>query len=390
MNELREILTVYKAAEAMPDVPELLERARALAAIGVIMENEWPWRYAIRASQCADRGGAVLRAWDESRGVQVHFHEDAGTVVFTWDTDADFLPYDLPRAWEAILAQVPQALRPCLWNDDTAHDDSELPNINTVMWRLPGDTAWRTPDPADEALSSDVSDADWIGDDCAYDVLTDLIAPSPGTVMLEFDLGVERASFAIADAIRQVLALRPLTEDIVRTLNPERSLADVADEIAALGHRPVDLRDARPLDRGEGEGDPLVMGFTHQQPYTLGHLLPETDGEGFYRVLVHHSGKALTAAGNRVVQSEPHDGDSQKWLIEKLDEGPRRRIIAKESGLALQAGSAPGEPVLLAEPHDGDEQIFLRCKTLYGYGRWAFLEKDPATDLCVVIQAQAT
>ncbi|MEV8434870.1 RICIN domain-containing protein [Streptomyces chartreusis] len=378
-NEHLAGLTVYEAADAMPDVPALLERARALAAIAVIMQDEWNEQYEIRASQCADRDGVVLRCSGQSRWVQVHFHEDAGTVVFTWDTDADFVPEE-PGVWEAIVAQVPQALRPCLWKCDYVDPDSGFPWINSVMWRLPGDTAWRTPDPGSEALRT----ADRIGYDAAYNALTDLIAPSPGMVLLENGLGVENASFAIGDAIRQVLALRPLTEDIVRTLNPEVSLADVAEEIEALGHRPVRSGDARPLDRGEGEGDPLVMGSRHEPPFMIGLLMPEADGEGFHRVMVHHSGKALTAVGTAVVQSEPHDGDSQKWLLQELGQGPRLRVIAKESGLALQAGSGPGEPALLAEPHDGDEQIF-HCRKLYGYGYWAFLE-NPATELSVTIR----
>jgi hypothetical protein len=379
-SEVRSALSVYEAADVMPDVPELLDRARALAAIGVIMRDEWHEQYRIRASPCADRGGVVLRCSGEERWVQVHFHEDAGTVVFTWDVDADFVPDVAPRAWEEIYAQVPQALRPCLWKYGVA-DRSDLPWINAVMWRLPGDTAWRTPDPDNEALSSDVSDADWIGDDGAYDVLTDLIAPSPGTVRLEKQLA-GKASFAVSDAIRQVLALWPLTEEIVRTLNPRLSLTDVAEEIAALGHRPVDLRDARPLDRGEGEGDPLVMGYRH-----VSALLPEADGEGFHRILVHHSGKALTAVGTGVVQSEPHDGDSQKWFLQKLDQGRGHRVIAKESGLALQAGSGPGEAALLAEPHDGDQQVF-RWESNWCFGGFAFLE-NPATELSVTIRARA-
>ncbi|MFE4536388.1 hypothetical protein ACFRKB_15095 [Streptomyces scopuliridis] len=38
------------------------------------------------------------------------------------------------------------------------------------------------------------------------------------------------------DAIRHILALRPLTEQVVRTLNPYRGLADVTDDIAAVDY----------------------------------------------------------------------------------------------------------------------------------------------------------
>ncbi|MFJ4972851.1 hypothetical protein [Streptomyces sp. NPDC088755] len=245
-------------------------------------------------SDCAGKKGAMLTSDTAERWLQVHLHEDDGAVIFLWDTDAGFPPYEgaerTNTLWKAVLAEVPDTLRSCLWNGKAEMDDDDLPYVSAVMWRLPGDPAWRTA----EALRQASPAGPW-GGDCADSVLADLIAPSPATVMFDDGSGVERSSFATADAVRRILALRPLTEGIVRSLDPERSLADVEGPIAALGHRPADPDSAPPLDRGKGEGDALIT-MPPDSRFTLRHFLMEPDGEGFHRILVHDSGKALEAA----------------------------------------------------------------------------------------------
>ncbi|WP_432041972.1 RICIN domain-containing protein [Streptomyces cadmiisoli] len=414
----QDALSVHHAAALMPDITALEDRARALAVISAIAdsgsEGEQGYRYA--PSGCPHGSGAVLHGYSEARWLQVHFHGDAGAVVFLWDIDADFAPeltYEVEEPWEAVLLQVPEALRPCLYggDGDSFVTDSGvlLPQyISAVMWRRPEDPAWQT---------ADIPELENPADDSALFVLTDVIAPSPGTVMLSTGLGVERASSALVDAVRHILALRPLTEGIVRTLNPDRSLADVAEVVDAIGYRPVEP--ALPLDQGVGEGAPLVTQPSARQPFSLGHFLLKPDGDGYHRILVHHSGKALevtgTAAGGGVVQSEPHDRDSQRFLVQHHIEGefrdvpgvpgfdpaydsvqsgssaiphPVYRIIAKESGLALQAGAHPGAPVVLAEAHDGDDQLFRRSR-LFGYGSWMCLARRDTGESIVVDQQNA-
>ncbi|MFJ5292996.1 RICIN domain-containing protein [Streptomyces sp. NPDC088348] len=410
-SEIQTGFTVDRAAAAMWDVPELEDRARALAAISLIADKHNDLGYEYVPSGCPHGSGAVLTGYSESRWVQVHFHGDAGAVVFLWDIDAEvLLPHEEGEAaaeWRTVFAQVPDSLRSCLWNDlsKSPFEDTgvDLPYITAVMWRLPGDTAWQTPDSSSDESVTPVEG--WIDYDRAESVLADLIAPSPATVMFDDALGVERSSFAIADAVRQVLALRPLTEDIVRTLNPERRLADVADAITAIGYRPAHPHTAPPLDRGVGEGTALVT-VPDFRSFTVKHFLLEPDGQGFHRIMVHHSGKALEAAGTTsgagVVQSEPHDRDGQKFLIQVyrdnafhdcgripgfsdeyddgqdacVETGTVYRIIAKESGLALQAGAYEGAPVQLAPPHDAAITQRFRRGDLYGYGLWMFLTPE--------------
>jgi hypothetical protein len=399
-------ISVHRAAARLPDVPTLQERAKALAVISTISAEDPPGSsycgYTYRPSRCPSGDGWVLHVPNEGeRTVDVHFHDDVGTVVFLWDIDAEFRPGrlspELPEVWEEILPQIPESLRHCLWHGENEPKDhsscDEMPLVSAVMWRLPDDAEWQT---AEFRLSGD----EWEGaSDCADHVLADLTAPVPGTVMLAEGLGVEQASFARTAAIRHILMARPLTEEIVCSLNSERSLADVADAVAAIGYQAGNPDTAPSPCPTVGERAALVVA-NFPEPWTSGHFLLEPDGEGFHRILVHHSSMALeadgTVAGAAVVQNAWHEGDSQKWLLQKFqdgqfqdcaqvpgftpddmdpgsDDGSEYRIVAKQSGLALQADSGPGEqPITLAPLHDGDEQIFRRS-SCYGYGYWTFL-----------------
>ncbi|MFC8094542.1 RICIN domain-containing protein [Streptomyces sp. NPDC057301] len=395
-------ITVAEAAALMPDVPVLFDRCRALAMVDTIGRTMEDAGYRFVPSGCSYTAGAVLRLPNVGdRSLDVHFHGDGGVLIMAWDVDADFTPLfdDCEEVWRDIVAQVPDSLRHCLWHgpdEDHAFEgctSEGLPVLSAVMWRLPGDAAWRTArfDPPED-----------VEGDCALFVLGDLTNPSPSTVMWSEGLGVDREpSRRLSQAVRHVMALRPLTEEVVRTLNPDRGLADVAPAITAIGYPQDDAsRFALPLDRDMGERAPLVTGAERG---TSSHFFFEAYGDGYHRIFVHHSGKALeadgTTEGAAVVQAEPHDGDSQKFLVQELrggeyhaidrmgeDHSPtaRYRILAKNSGLVLQAGEHTGDPVTLATPSGHAGQIFNPA-TYFGYG-WYYHLSAESNDAPIMIQ----
>ncbi|MFJ7062920.1 hypothetical protein ACIQVA_35470 [Streptomyces microflavus] len=98
----------------MPDVQGLKNRARALAAIGLILAEVW--RYEWAPSDCAGQKGVVLTSDTAERWLQVHLHEDDGAVIFLWDRDAGFPPYEgaerTNTLWKAVLAEIPTPCAP--------------------------------------------------------------------------------------------------------------------------------------------------------------------------------------------------------------------------------------------------------------------------------------
>ncbi|MFF3020694.1 hypothetical protein [Streptomyces sp. NPDC057939] len=402
--------SVHRAAALMPDVPQLLERAESLATIGLIVGGHAP--YSLDAVVCSSGAGIALRIPNEGeRWLQAHFHQEQGAIIFLWDVDADSAPYESSQSdtWRRIVAEVPNALRPCLHQPESGNPgDGELPFITAVMWRLPQDTAWRTADVIRD--DAGVRDA-YESDDRALFVLTDLIAPAPATLMMGDMLGVERSSFALAAAVRHIMARQePLTEAVVRALNPELSLSDVAVAAAALASLTASARPAPdpgpgvPEPRTAANGAAMLTALDVPLQYDLAHFLLEPDGEGYHRILVHHSGKALQTAGVEpgagIAQYEPAEHDAQRFRLQEWTDGAFHdvsrvpgfdldddaeddetvvrtgavyRFLAKESGLALRWGTEPGDPIVLAPPRDEDEsQRFVRSD-LYGYGLWMFL-----------------
>lgn len=319
---------------------------------------------------------------DECRTVGVYIGSD-GVLVWGWDIDDGVVDEEL--ALEKRLAGVPHHLRGRLEAATRMGGSTSVYwQLSSVIWRLPEDSSWQ--------IGAESGDD---GGDVALSLFSDLTDPSPGTIMWSSALGVERASFSLAVAVRHILAMRPLTEEVVRSLNPAKGRAEVVNAVAATGYAAAEQAPAQALDRGMGENAPLVSGARETEMW--GEFLLEPDGDGFHRILVRHSGKALDVievpdavlGGATVVQSEPHNGDSQKFLLQVLlegtfhdireathfneedgegpEDGTRYRIIAKGSGLALQAGLKQGEPVVLAEPYDKEDQTFI-WSPRFGYG----------------------
>ncbi|WP_411114658.1 RICIN domain-containing protein [Streptomyces sp. 029-5] len=368
-------MSVEEAAARLPGIPALLERCRALAALNAICSGYDSYEFA------SSPDGERLSINSECRMLGVD-HGPDGTLVWAWDVDEHYWDKQI----EEVVEQVPARLRPRLtamaMRRSYGGDRWEL---SAVMWRLPGDDAWSTPQ---APANLDPYD----GHDPVFS-LSDLLDPSPGNLWLPDHFGQAYGSFARADAIRQVLALRPLTEETVRAINPARSLADVAQDVAATGYRPAPT--PVPLDRGIGEGDPLIaVGETT----SLSRFYFESDGTGHHRILLHHSGKAVhvcgAGAGAAVVQREPDGSPAQLFLLEKhrgggwhalpelvrppdADAPPELtakafRIRAKDSGLVLGVPDRLGEPVRLEEPRDQKGQAMTVHQT-YGYGVWAQL-----------------
>ncbi|MFC9648167.1 MULTISPECIES: hypothetical protein [unclassified Streptomyces] len=240
----------------MPDVPALLDRCRGLGMIERILQPPWPdeHAYAFARAECA-HGGWTLTMRRQERYFAVHFHE-TGVLVCGWDIDAEFTWYDDVRdwgsgtVWPKIMSQIPEELSPCLrvaGGPEFYEDEDEAWLLSVVMWWLPEDSAWHAGEyeiPADQYEAASLYQ-NW---ESSAGLLVDLIDPSPAHIRWSGGLGVNgkypeshqiewvETGISQEDAFRHILALRPLTEQVVRTLNPYRGLADVTDDITAVDY----------------------------------------------------------------------------------------------------------------------------------------------------------
>lgn len=124
--------------------------------------------------------------------------------------------------WPGLVDTLPEAFRPLL--DEPAFCDDEVRVATVVFWRETADTAWRAgpveiPENADDGTGR----------------LFHVVAA--GTPEAYADFAEDHYEREIdLDAIRHAFALRPLTEPVVRALNPEADPVEAMKAAAGVGY----------------------------------------------------------------------------------------------------------------------------------------------------------
>ncbi|MEV7523187.1 hypothetical protein [Streptomyces sp. NPDC091371] len=221
MTDTPRPLDVHELIRVLPEVPVLRDRCRALAALDRLVGAKYryfdydpAWGPGIEAALMNNGSG------------------DEYTVLFTpdgvfgrgFDHESWVSPYTTEdmELWPGLVDTLPEVFRPHL--DDPAFCDDGVRVATVVFWRETADTAWRAgpvelPEDGDDgtghlfhvlAAGTPEAYADWAG----------------GYYGRELDL----------DAVRHVFALRPLTEAVVKGVNPEADPAAVAAAMAGTGY----------------------------------------------------------------------------------------------------------------------------------------------------------
>ncbi|MFC8094558.1 hypothetical protein [Streptomyces sp. NPDC057301] len=271
---------MFLAVKAMPEVSDLFDRARALATVCLIGRDTEDYPPEDRGS---DLYAMVRRetGWkftlrNQAQLIDLHF-TDSGVLLAWWWREALFHSGEYEDEWRAILGQIPEPLRVLVEAPDAMEGDhadvDQLPLLSGVMWRLPQHDTWQIPDfthpesvipswIADmqegdyDYIPPELRDREWKDDD-ASDILCDLITPKPDDLYWPHqirqqgmrgsphpnwewldpqDIAWPDTGLTTAQALHHVLSLRPVTDQIVQTFHPTRTLADVVDSIVATGY----------------------------------------------------------------------------------------------------------------------------------------------------------
>ena len=211
---------------ALPSIERTRELMRSLAVLDAILLREW-----------ADRIYSFDAAW--SPGEQMGSMRDGmgndwfcwfgppGAAIVGFDHESPMSPWAQPEVglWPGLTDGLPAAFeQPVLREPAFTIDDSTF-----LLWREPGDAAWRCgplqPPPADP----DADGAAW---------MLELVLADDPRVYARFALEDYEMTLS-PDAVEAVWRSQPLTDDIVRGLNPDVALADVADDVGETGY-PLD------------------------------------------------------------------------------------------------------------------------------------------------------
>ncbi|WP_456178909.1 hypothetical protein [Micromonospora sp. I033] len=210
-------------AGALPDIPTLQNRCRALAVLEAIMSPEWESRY---YSYDAHWGpGEEMASMRNGSGDEWSIvFSSAGAFVRGFDHESPMSPAaNDHELWPGLVDGVPEIFAACL--TEPAFSYEGVLEATVCLWRRTGDDRWHAGDPD----LPDGPDPDGAGR--LFSLLVD------GTPAAYRRFAEDYYETTVdGDAVAAILASRPLTEELVRRLNPELALPDLAEDLAETGY----------------------------------------------------------------------------------------------------------------------------------------------------------
>ncbi|HEX5540690.1 MAG TPA: hypothetical protein VFX60_03885 [Micromonospora sp.] len=220
-------MNVYDVAAKLPSIEVLRERCKALAVLECIVAGGEPYY-------------AYTRAWgDDEAALMNNGGGDEWAVVFTadgafirvFDHESAMTPYRDPghELWPGLIEGIPAVFRPQL--EEPAFGDEEGRFVATaVVWRLAGDDRWRAGEgitfPTPRGPYDDAAD----GSDLLEILLDDIVNRYVKFAEDYYEIEADRT------VVQYVVAHRPLTDVVVQALNPELTVAELHEDIVAIGY----------------------------------------------------------------------------------------------------------------------------------------------------------
>ncbi|GAA2557054.1 hypothetical protein GCM10010435_29740 [Winogradskya consettensis] len=217
-------MTAHDVARALPDLPTLRERCRVFAMTDAVLSPEWDYRYfSFNQHWAPDQQMASMRNGSGDEWSIVF--SPAGAFLRGFDHEARMSPYGNDgKLWPGLVDTVPEALR--FGVDEPAFSNSLGTLAATVcLWRETGDDHWHTGQ-VDLPDDDDPDGSAWL-----FELLLG------GTAAVYQDFAEDYYEMPVdLDAVIEIFQQRPLTDGLVRRLNPEVALSDLAQDIAQIGY----------------------------------------------------------------------------------------------------------------------------------------------------------
>ncbi|GAB3654126.1 hypothetical protein GCM10027589_12620 [Actinocorallia lasiicapitis] len=227
-------MSVFEVLSKLPGIDELRDRCRALAMLDAIMSPEWSDRYySFDAAWSSEEEMASMR--DGSGNDYSIVFAPVGVFARGFDHESPMSPYrtNPPKPWPGLFDDVPEPLRHNI-AEPAFGDGRGTPRATVCFWRRTADPRWKT---GNLTLPAGHDDPD--GASRLFAVLAD---GSPETYQ-KFAEDYYETDVDL-DAVRHILALRPLTPSILATLNDDLTIPDLEADLIEIGypreHRPTD------------------------------------------------------------------------------------------------------------------------------------------------------
>lgn len=220
-------VSVYEVIRQLSEISIVRDRSRAMAMVDAIMSPDWEARfYSFDSRWSLTEEMASMR--DGCGNEYSIVFSPAGAYARGFDHESPMSPYRVtpPALWPGLFGRVPEAFLPQVTEPAFSEVDG-TPRATVCFWREQADIEWKCG--AVQALPEGVEDdgsAEWL-----FDVLLD------GRPEAYQQFAEEHYEVAVSlQAVRHVYALRPLTQSVVSSLNPDVDLASLVEDIAQIGY----------------------------------------------------------------------------------------------------------------------------------------------------------
>ncbi len=219
-------MTVHDIARQLPEIAVLRDHCRAMAMVDAVLEPEGTFRYHSFDARWSETEEAALMRNGAGDEYAVVF-SPAGAYIRGFAHESLMSPYEADTVWPGVLDEVPEAFRPQVEEPAFADEDG-IPVVTACLWREPGDDGWRT-----GTIEFPESEDDDPGDPDGAGFLFQLLADRSAVAFQDWaaDYYERPVDFA---AVRHIFALRPLTAAVVKALNSEITLDDLAEDIQEI------------------------------------------------------------------------------------------------------------------------------------------------------------
>jgi len=221
-------VTAFDIAAKLPPIDRLRERCKALAVVDRIIDGGQPY-YTYTLAWGEDE--AALMSNGSGDEWAVVFTTD-GVFIRVFDHESAMTPYLDPdrELWPGLLDGVPAVFRPQV--EEPAFGDEAGRFIATaVLWRLADDDRWH----AAEGITfppprGPYDDNGPDGTGMLKILLDDIVDRYVEFASDYYEITVDRI------AVEHIVDHRPLTDAVAQALNPDVTVAELRDDIAAIGY----------------------------------------------------------------------------------------------------------------------------------------------------------
>lgn len=206
--------------QLLPDINNLKLLSQSLAMLDAIIEPDWDMRYYSFNAQWGT-GEAMASMRDASGDDYFILFNPAGAILKGFAHESVMSPYEStpPHVWPGVLASVPEVFSAFLSEPAFTINDTTF-----CIWRTHPDTLWQR----GNIQFPDAEDPDGSAE------LLAILDGNPETYQ-QWAEGYYERSIALS-AVTHIYEHRSLSPKIVKLLNSDLSLSDVADDVTEIGY----------------------------------------------------------------------------------------------------------------------------------------------------------